>query len=65
VRRRLVEAFDQFHDVRTQSNQEVARLLGISPHTVKFHVESLFKKLGASSRAAAVARGMRQQIVEL
>jgi len=47
------------------TNKETARLLGISPHTVKFHIESLFRKLGASSRAAAVARGMRQQIVEL
>jgi predicted O-linked N-acetylglucosamine transferase (SPINDLY family) len=27
VRRRLVKSFDQFHDVRTRSNQEVARLL--------------------------------------
>jgi len=47
------------------TNKETARLLGISPHTVKFHIESLFRKLGASSRAAAVARGMRRQIVEV
>jgi DNA-binding NarL/FixJ family response regulator len=46
------------------SNKEVARLLGISPHTVKFHIESLFRKLGAASRAEAVAKGIRQQIVE-
>jgi DNA-binding CsgD family transcriptional regulator len=47
------------------SNKSVARRLGISPHTVKFHVESLFRKLGAVSRADAVAKGMRQQIIEL
>jgi DNA-binding CsgD family transcriptional regulator len=46
------------------SNKETARRLGISPHTVKFHIESLFRKLGASSRAEAVAKGLRHQIVE-
>jgi DNA-binding CsgD family transcriptional regulator len=46
------------------SNKAVARHLGISPHTVKFHIESLFRKLGASSRAEAVAKGLKRQIVE-
>ena len=45
-------------------NKAVARRLGISPHTVKFHIESLFRKLGAATRAEAVAKGLRQQIVE-
>jgi two-component system, NarL family, nitrate/nitrite response regulator NarL len=47
------------------SNKTAARRLGISPHTVKFHIESLFRKLGASSRAEAVAKGLKRQIVEL
>jgi two-component system, NarL family, nitrate/nitrite response regulator NarL len=47
------------------SNKEAARRLGISPHTVKFHIESLFKKLGAASRAEAVAKGLKRQIVEI
>jgi DNA-binding NarL/FixJ family response regulator len=47
------------------SNKAVARRLGISPHTVKFHIESLFKKLGAASRAEAVAKGLKRQIVEI
>jgi DNA-binding CsgD family transcriptional regulator len=45
-------------------NKAVARRLGISPHTVKFHIESLFHKLGAATRAEAVAKGLRRQIVE-
>jgi two-component system, NarL family, nitrate/nitrite response regulator NarL len=47
------------------SNKAVAKRLGISPHTVKFHVEQLFHKLGAGCRAEAVAKGLKQQIVEL
>lgn len=47
------------------SNKAAARQLGISPHTVKFHIESLFRKLGASSRAEAVAKGLKRHIVEL
>ena len=46
------------------SNKAAARRLGISPHTVKFHIESLFRKLGASSRAEAVAKGLKLQVVE-
>lgn len=46
------------------ANKAVARRLGISPHTVKFHIESLFRKLGAATRAEAVAKGLRRQIVE-
>jgi DNA-binding NarL/FixJ family response regulator len=38
------------------SNKMIARRLDISPHTVKFHVESLLKKLGAHTRAEAVAK---------
>ena len=47
------------------SNKAAARRLGISPHTVKFHIEALFKKLGAASRAEAVVKGLQRQIVEI
>jgi two-component system, NarL family, nitrate/nitrite response regulator NarL len=46
------------------SNKAAARQLGISPHTVKFHIESLFRKLGAGSRAEAVVKGLKRHIVE-
>ena len=47
------------------SNKAAARRLGISPHTVKFQIASLFKQLGAASRAEAVVKGLKRQIVEI
>jgi DNA-binding CsgD family transcriptional regulator len=47
------------------SNKEAARRLGISPNTVKFHVEALFRKLGAGTRAEAVAKGLKRQFFEV
>jgi DNA-binding NarL/FixJ family response regulator len=45
------------------SNREVAERLGISPHTAKFHVSSIFGKLGAESRAEAVSQGIRDGLI--
>ena len=47
------------------SNKSMARRLGISVHTVKFHLEALFTKLDATSRAEAVAKGLRGGVIEL
>ena len=44
-------------------NREIAQRLGISEHTVKFHVSSVLAKLGASTRTEAVARGMREGLI--
>ena len=46
------------------TTKEVADKLGISPHTVKTHLERIFEKLGANDRAQAVAIAIRQGLVE-
>lgn len=45
------------------SNREIAERLGISAHTAKFHVSSIFGKLGAGSRAEAVSQGIRDGLI--
>jgi NarL family two-component system response regulator YdfI len=47
------------------SNKEIAARLGISEHTVKFHVASILGKLGAASRTEAVSLGIRRGLVLL
>lgn len=42
----------------------VAEELGISPHTVKTHLERVFEKLNANDRAQAVAIAIRKGLVE-
>lgn len=53
------------HLVAGLSNKEIATRLGISIHTVDGYARSLFEKLGVHSRAAAVARAMRDRLVPL
>jgi DNA-binding NarL/FixJ family response regulator len=45
------------------TTRQVASELGISPHTVKTHLERIFEKLGANDRAQAVAMAIRTGIV--
>jgi DNA-binding CsgD family transcriptional regulator len=46
------------------TNKAIARRLSISLHTVKFHVESLFRKLGARTRTEAVAKASERRRYE-
>lgn len=43
------------------TNKAIARRLGISLHTVKFHVESVFRKLDARTRTEAVAKALERR----
>lgn len=45
------------------SNQEIGIQLGISPLTVKNHVQKILRKLGATNRAQAVARAMSMNLL--
>jgi len=46
-------------------NREMASRLGISDHTVKFHISSILDRLGAATRTEAVTMGIRMGIILL
>ncbi|WGR95601.1 helix-turn-helix transcriptional regulator [Bradyrhizobium sp. ISRA443] len=47
------------------SNKMIAKRLGISVHTAKFHVGSLLDKLDATGRTDAVAHAARRGVINL
>jgi DNA-binding CsgD family transcriptional regulator len=47
------------------SNKSVAARLGISDQTVKFHVASIYGKLGATNRTDAARRALRLGLIAL
>jgi len=47
------------------SNKTIAKQLGISVHTAKFHVSSLLDKLDATGRTDAVAHAARRGVINL
>ena len=42
-----------------ESNRQIARRLGLSPHTIERHVANLYRKIGARGRADATAYALR------
>jgi len=44
---------------RGLANKQIAVMLGISEHTVKFHVSSIYTKLNVTNRTEAVREGLR------
>lgn len=47
------------------ANKQIAMKLGISEHTVKFHVSSIYTKLGTTNRTEAVRVGVQRGLVLL
>ncbi|MGH9723129.1 MAG: response regulator transcription factor [Bryobacteraceae bacterium] len=48
-----------------EGNKMIAYRLGISEHTVKFHIASIFTRLNASSRTEAVTLGIRRGLIAI
>lgn len=44
-------------------NKQIALALNISEHTVKFHISSIYAKLGAANRAEAIRQGVRRGLI--
>jgi NarL family two-component system response regulator YdfI len=61
--RREIEVLKMLAD--GQGNKIIAHRLGISEHTVKFHVASIMTKLDAGSRTEAVTQGIRRGLIML
>jgi len=53
------------HLAQGLANKQIGLALGISEHTVKFHVASIYNKLGAANRAEAVRLGVQKGLVAL
>ena len=45
------------------ANKAIAAQLGISEHTVKFHISSVLSKMGAATRTEAVTQGIRNGLI--
>ena len=50
---------------RGLGNKEIASDLGITTHTVKYHLAAVLEKLGVRSRTEAVSLGVRKGLVPL
>ena len=51
--------------VEGESNKAIAYQLNISEHTVKFHIASIFGKLGVNTRTEAVTQALRRGLILL
>jgi NarL family two-component system response regulator YdfI len=72
--RQVGEIFDELTERERQvlqylaqglANKQIGLALGISEHTVKFHVSAIYNKLGASNRTEAARLGLQQGLISL
>jgi len=56
--REILERLTQGH-----SQKKIARLLGLSPHTVDTHLRNIYGKLQVHSRTAAVAKALKERLI--
>jgi DNA-binding NarL/FixJ family response regulator len=47
------------------TNRQVAEKLAVTVHAVKFHLASIYRKLGVSNRTEAVALFVREESVNV
>ena len=50
---------------RGNSTEEIGIVLSVSPHTVRTHVKNLMRKLGARTRAHAVAIALSESAIDI
>lgn len=53
------------HLAQGMANKQIADVLKISPNTVKYHIASIYEKIGATNRADAVIRGMQKGLLSI
>lgn len=49
--------------VAEKGDKEIARLLGIAPRTVRFHLENIHIKLGTATRTGAAVEAVRRNLI--
>ena len=48
-----------------KTNRAIAEALGISPSTIKFHLNNVYSKLGVSSRTSAISSAVKRGIISI
>jgi DNA-binding CsgD family transcriptional regulator len=52
------------HIARGQSIEDISASLFLSPHTVRTHIKNILRKMGARTRAHAVAMAISEEMID-